>query len=629
MAVKGFRLNDRATKEKMPPFTYFVDTETREEENGDLTLICACYEIWKTDEYGLPEYPVRAGEYFDESEFYRIARSYLPCRIVAHNWQFDAAVLRIGSRDNMNRYSYDIDIVKSILPSGGGFAPFFLRLNFNDLGHAELVCNTNFYKMPLRKIGESLGVEKLTMPETTDMDNMLTYCRRDVLILRRSYFALHKLTQEIADTTPGITSAMAAKRVFQNAYYEKNKVVQGTQHIPRINAAERQAYHGGRTDTFWKGKPASDDTIIKYDVNSLYPSCMLGNIPIKFLQTVRGKYLERYIGNADTMVMADVEIHIPPESHYGFLGLEGIKDESGQLIFPVGRYRSWIWQPLLEIALAEGYIEKVFDVALYDVEPIFNRYITSLYELRQKYKSENNSAFELLCKLLMNALYGKFAQREPDKWQYVDPESLEYIVMAESDNGDMRRFAETFDGVEKEYWQQGVNLYASQISAVMPLSRQAVASVAGYITAMGRSVLWNAMAATLDNGGVLYMCDTDSIVTNMALPREFLSETELGKWKNEKTTPGESCYFFAPKHYIMANEIKLKGIRNPRIGDSRHDQTVFPKFTTDLLSHSRDRRDRLESGGKIAYIVKEPTGLNLKRIEIGESRPTMPIVVGY
>lgn len=626
MASKGWTLRDRVGKEKLPPYVIFTDTETTEDNSGQLSLLLGCYEVWSIQENGLPDREIGRGDYYTEGEFYDLVRRNMPCRLVAHNWQFDATVLRVGARDNMNRYEYDIDILKSILPAESGFAPFFIRLDFGKLGIAEMVCNTNYYKMPLRKIGDSLGVAKLEMPETEDRENMLIYCRRDVEILRLAYFSLFQITQTLAGVTPGITAAMAAKRVFQAGFYDMKKAVQGTQHIGYINEAEREAYHGGRTDVFWKGTPQAE-TVLKYDINSLYPSCMLGDVPIRYIQSVRGRHLDRYLEDPQVIVMAKVDINIEPESQYGFLGLEGVKDEMGQLIFAVGRYRTWIWEPLLRIALQYGYIERVYNVALYDTEPIFDDYINRLYALRQEYRKEGNTASDLLCKLLMNSLYGKFAQRQPEQWQIVDRESLEYSVLWEPGLYDMRRFTEYFEGQRGEYWQIENDLFVTRSKDIMPLSRAAVASIAGYITAKGRAVLWEAMATVLDMGGTLYMCDTDSIVTDVELPTRFLSETELGKFKLEGTAAGSECYFFAPKHYLMGGELKLKGVRNPALGETSHDQTIFPRFVTDLLSRNGDRRTRLETGGKLTYIVKSPTGLNLKRIERGEGMPTFPIIL--
>ena len=634
MASRGIPLTPTARQEDIPETVIFTDTETTEDDDGNLTLLLGCYEVWRVDDKGLPAYQKESGDYHTEAGFYDILLANLPCRVIAHNWAFDAAVLRLGARDNMSRYGYDIDVGNGIYPAGGGqYAPFLVRLNFDDGKSAEFLCNTNYYKMPLAVIGDSLGLDKLEMPPITDIPAMLIYCRRDVEILRMAYFSLYVFTDELAGVTPGITAAMASNRVFRKGYYDKKKKVQGTQHLEYVNNAERAAYHGGRTDVFYKGVPTSE-TVYKYDVNSLYPYCMLGSMPIRYIQRGRPEWaaamIERDGIGSDSAIqfLADVTLHIPPESRYGFLGLEGVKRDKGDLIFPVGRFRCWLWQPLMAIAVEQGYVETVHNVFLYDAEPIFDTYINQMFALRVEYKKNGNKAYDILTKLMMNSLYGKFAQRVNDSWEAVDPESDEYSVMSYTGNGDMIRFTGEMDGRESEYWQIADTLYACRIPDGRPLARASVCSIAGYITARGRATLWTALAAVLDAGGTPYMCDTDSVVSDCPLPGSMVDPLALGQFKLEDIVPGADTRFYAPKHYYMGGKLVLKGVRNPT-QNAWHPQTVFPNFMTDLMSRNDHRRSRLETGAKVSHIVKRPTGLNTKRVEIGESMPTLPIVVGY
>ena len=122
----------------------------------------------------------------------------------------------------MNTYGYNIDIQEGIYPVGKGqYAPFLVRLSFDTGDYADFICNTNYYKMSLAVIGDSLGVDKLDMPSTDDTGAMLVYCRRDVEILRMAYFSLFMFTNELAGVTPGITAAMAANRVYRAGYYRE------------------------------------------------------------------------------------------------------------------------------------------------------------------------------------------------------------------------------------------------------------------------------------------------------------------------------------------------------------------------------------------------------------------------
>ena len=357
-------------------------------------------------------------------------------------------------------------------------------------------------------------------------------------------------------------------------------------------------------------------------------------MPIRYMQPGREQWAFDMVERdgagvgAGMIYLADVSLHIPPESRYGFLGLEGVKRDKGDLIFPVGRFRCWLWQPLMEIAVNQGYVEKVHSLLLYDTAPIFDDYINDMFARRLEYKASGNTAYDTLTKLMMNSLYGKFAQRANDSWSRVDAESDEYAIMAFDANADMARFSAEYEGKEVDYWQVESALYSMPINEIQPLAKTSVCSIAGWITARGRAALWYALAGVLDAGGTPYMCDTDSVVSDVQLPAAMVSQTALGLFKLENETPGPVCYFYAPKHYLMNGKLVLKGVRNPT-ENSFHPQTVFPNFMTDLMSTNAARRERLESGAIVKHIIKRPTGLNTKRVEIGEHLPTLPIVLGY
>ena len=623
----GFRLTNKPRREVIPPNVIFTDTETADAGGGIQRLILGCYEVWRVNDVGMPSFQIEAGVYYSEHEFYLMLKKHLPTRVVAHNWNFDATVLRIGAADNRERYGFEIDYKRGIYPADkSGFAPFFITLDFGKDRYAELICNTNFYKMPLAIIGESLGVPKLAMPCAEDMAAMLVYCQRDTEILRMAWFNVFAFTQDLAGTTPGLTAAMASNRAYRKRFFNSAYTVQGSQGIEYVNEHEQAAYHGGRTDTFYKGMPQSD-VVLKYDINSLYPFCMLGNIPVRYSQRGNGQALVKAIrgGYSDLVAMADVTLNIPPASAYGFLGLEGVK-HNGQLIFPVGRFRVSAWQPILEIAHQQGYIERVHNVWLYDAAPIFDDYVEALFARRLEYKEKKNKAWDTLTKLMMNSLYGKFGQRENPEWIEVDANSEEYAVMIEPDT-DMGRTSNVYEDRLTEYWQIGKQLLKVIPDGNAQLARQSICSIAGYITAKGRAILWQGLAEVINAGGTLYMADTDSIITNVSLPSHMVDGTELGKYKLEDSVPGSECYFTAPKHYIIGDTFKLKGVRNPVRGVATHEQTVFPKFMTDLLTRDPIRRMRLEQGAVIRDILKTPTGINSKRIEQGTGMPTLPIVI--
>ena len=592
-------------------------------------MLLGCWETWIVDENGLAIVQQDSGVFFTEHDFYRLIKRSLPCRVIAHNWRFDATVLRIGARDNLKRYKYNIDVDESIIPvETKGFSPFLIHLDF-DGRKAELICNTNFFKQSLESLGKNFGAEKLEMPLEKDYEDyqqyiidLTDYCARDVEVLRKAWFYLFQFTQELGSITPGTTIAMSANRVYRRAF-KPNKKIQGTLHIPYISDIEQDAYKGGRTDAFFSGSP--DGSVYKYDVNSLYPFAMLGDIPIRYVQKAPINQLRNALEGYHSrfLYLSDVTIFISEESPYSFIGGEGVKTEKGELIFPMGRYRIWIWQPMLETLYKHGFIEEIHTTYAYNKAPIFDDYVLTLYGLREQYKLSGDKSRDLLVKILLNSLYGKFGQREYARW--TESDDFEREIYRKEGVG-IERFSDMINNEMVEFLQIAEDLYCNHFSNELKPSSNSVMSIAGFITNKARSILWDGMRTVLDSEGNIYYCDTDSIFSSVPLPSEMVDNTALGKWKLEEILAGKDTEFVAPKHYLTDGKWTIKGIRNPQ-GNGRHEQEIFPNFMTDLMSKSPIRRARLESGAEITKIIKEPTGVNNKRVYGGENSPTYPIVL--
>lgn len=621
-------------QETIPYRVIFVDTETKDEvvnENtSNLRLLLGCYEVWVVDAKGISIAMESSGVFTTEYEFYTLIKKHKPCRVVAHNWRFDATVLRVGARDNLTRYGYDIDIGNSIIPvEAKGFTPFLVSLNFDGV-LVELICNTNFYKQSLASLGASFDADKYDMPSETDyvsyqdyLDDLIAYCARDVEVLRKSYFFLFEFTDEIGGVTPASTIAMSANRVYRNRFMSLGERIQGTLGIPYISDIEQEAYKGGRTDAFFRGNP--DKQIYKYDVNSLYPYSMLGDIPVRYVQAAPQNMLIDALESDDSrfIYLADVTISIHEDDKHSFIGGEGVKTDKGELIFPIGEYRCWVWQPMIETLYTRNYIKEIHKVYAYNKSPLFNDYVLTLYALREEYKKSGDSARDLLVKILLNSLYGKFGQREHSTWDIAD--EYETVVMEREGVG-IDRFGEIYEDEFVEYLQIADTLYRSIPQTESNPSVNSVMSIAGYITTNARSILWETLAYILDMRGDVYYCDTDSIFTSIQLPEHMVSQTELGKWKLEEIIPKGEADFIAPKHYRVMDKWTIKGIRNPT-GNDEHAQKIFPNFITDLTSKNKLRKARLDSGAVITRIVKRPTGNNNKRIYAGENSPTYPLIL--
>ena len=635
-------------KEQLPPYVVFIDTETAPEKEGSIKqkLVVGCYEVWSVTSAGVPKpgsTPVK-GVFMDIDGFYFLIKN-LPvvnhhdgpinARVVAHNWKFDASVLRFASKEMRKKHNFTFDMDRGIYPGPGaaGFTPFFMTLAWKDRPWGTtIICNTNFHKMSLAKLGESLRYPKLEMPpmkvNPTDDEllKIITYCTRDVEVLRRSWFSLFEFSKNVAGITPGLTAADMAKRMFLTKWFSpyegRERVnVRGSLHNPYIAHAEEEAYHGGRTESFWNGPVPHNKTVRVYDVNSMYPSCMLGNVPIRALGSVDPSYC--FDGKTH---LALVKVRIPEYSEAGWLGWEGYMTKEAGLIFPRGEFECWAWQPMLDIARGMGWIVSIKSCIEYASRPLFKSYIEDVYRMRLEAKKRDELMESLLYKLLMNSLYGKLGQKDFGKWKLA-----EGVTAPDKDHDRWADYCKKDkDGrvmldSAKEYWRVDEDRIYQYHESTGGMGRRSVCSIAGYITAKARAVMWRSLYGVHKSGATIYYCDTDSIHTDGVMPSHMVGDG-LGQWALEKESPGKECEYNCPKDYVFANKATMKGIRNPVRGVSTYDQPQFPNFLTDLVTAMKSRGWRRESGAVIKNVTKTVTHINNKRVIKGVG-PTEPLTL--
>lgn len=677
---KSRSLRQAVMPDDIPPWLVFIDTETVDKGGGQQQLLVGCYEVWSVSvKTGLPNAretarqrrPFSRGVFWTEAFLYKLLRSFETSRAVAHNWQYDASVIRLGSAATRREFGYFIDMEQGTsFPIDKGYAPFSVRIGWGGDSYTHFLDNTNFHKMPLGELGKEFGIEKLPMPKldksllnqvkyvenvhpVADMDSLamrhykddrcqtlidtIRYCKRDVEVLRESWLSLFSFSNEVAGVTPGITVASMSKRIYQRRWLkaftkEKGEKIIGSLQFPDVAEAEENAYHGGRTDTFFNGIPQCS-FVKKYDVNSMYPSVMRGRMPIQFLggETEARALGESFGGKTSSLFLFDLTLNIPTDG-LGWLGLEGVHLPKRGLCFPAGCFRGWVWQPLALIGFEQGWVKNCHKVYRYRARSIFRDFVEEVYAMRKEAREKGDKGKTLLLKYLMNSLYGKFGQRCFGSWELLrecDPEDHAFQEETKAARDGWCRWKDfvcgDFELGQAEYLDTERGIYRFK-EAEKGMGANSVAAIAGYITCSARAVLWKAMAQLIEKGNTVFACDTDSIFTDGHLPKELVG-SGLGQWTLEETSPGSECRFYAPKHYTFKNQAKIKGIRDAQPNVSEYTQAQFSRWQTDLLSKDPKRRERLESGAFVGEVVKRVEGLNNKREDGGCNAPTNPLVL--
>ncbi len=399
--------------------------------------------------------------------------------------------------------------------------------------------------LSLKKLGEAIHKPKLeTPPELIkgfsdvpdwycEKHNTLhcvdCYLQRDVEIVY-DYMTVFQNTINNLGGELKFTLASTAMDLFRRKYLDQSYK---TPFISR-NEFCRNAYYGGRVEPY---KVGQFHNINVYDINSLYPYVMrtfeYPNPNSLHGPTYEGdiKLIHNYEG------VSQVTINIPnsfiPPLPYR---------HNGKLFFPTGTIEGHWTHVELRKAIELGC--KILEVksTVYAEETCkpFVNWVDDLYALRLSLKKAKDPR-ELVIKIMLNSLYGKFGQRTDAGLQEI--KSFEWYI----ENGQP-------DGVEFRIIGDLVSVIVGKETGEQPDYVNTL--WASYITSYARLTLLQYM---LNAGDKLVYCDTDSLFTTSILE----TTTDLGGMKEEYNNV--SIELFGPKAYRLSDtdgyiKQKLKGI---------------------------------------------------------------------
>lgn len=218
-----------------------------------------------------------------------------------------------------------------------------------------------------------------------------------------------------------ITTASQALAIYKKIYQ--------TTEIPRLGIKEddyaRRSYFGGRTEIFKPVFQSKKETLKNYDINSLYPFVMRDNDFPLCLDYETNSFEKDQLGIYEITIKSPDDIYIP---------VLGVKADCGnglKYIFPKGVIRGYFCSPEINLALKEGYkILKVHSGKVYkNGGKIFKTFVNDLYEKRLEAKRDKKGADEIIYKLMMNSLYGRFGMNVWDKEKMVFDDGSEGITL--------------------------------------------------------------------------------------------------------------------------------------------------------------------------------------------------------
>lgn len=361
---------------KSEPMIDFMVLDTEDNSKGDVKL-CIFYngqtfKIFKNDNSDLLKFEVQNYLYYN----------CLNKNIFALNLQYD--LINIFGEDLKRE---NLTFSNNMILSANVYLTEKDKINFYE-GFSHL-------QMSIEKIGEVIDFQKL---KTKNKIN-ITYCKRDCKIL---YKGLKKIFDfDVKNGVDfGLTTASKAIRFFRKNYIPDNFYQYDFNGL-------KCAYRGGRVELFKIGK---FNNIRVYDINSLYPYAMKS-----FKYPDPGNV---YFSNElKPMGIYYIKVKVKKSVKIPLLGII----HKGKYIFPVGEFSGTFTGHEILKAIDENQID---DYSIYsgiefdEIKGLFSEFVDHFYNIRKKSNDELTNKY---CKLILNSLYGKFAQGKDRK--VYDPET--------------------------------------------------------------------------------------------------------------------------------------------------------------------------------------------------------------
>jgi hypothetical protein len=435
--------------------------------------------------------------------------------------------------------------------------------------------NNIFYTGILPKLALWVGISiseyellltKFTGKVWSFQDEAIKYCKLDCQSLHQVLTKFNELIFNLFQINihNSITLPSLAMKVFRTHYLVKDTIYQI---LGKVESAIRESYTGGAVDVYIPhNRIGSLSLPVKgmfrklfyYDVNSLYPTVMaLHPMPIGKPIFFDGD-IRTFEPNAFGFFYCQIT---SPDNLLHPLLQRRIKTSEGiRTIAGLGSWTGWISSVEMDNAIKYGYSFKILHGYQFEQGDLFSGYINKMYNLRMEYAK--GTPMNLIAKLLMNSLYGKFGMRlDITKVEVFDCSTDEGLSLLD-------KAIDTYgEGIENSIKIDNSMIIVRDSLIDLPYNKDEEMyhgtnvniAIASTITSAAR--VFMSIFKNRSNFN-LYYSDTDSIVIDKPLSSEIVGN-ELGQLKLECTI--DRAVFLAPKVYGLITEggdevIKVKGI---------------------------------------------------------------------
>lgn len=174
-----------------------------------------------------------------------------------------------------------------------------------------------------------------------------------------------------------------------------------------VQQAFERSFYGGRIEVNRLGKIGQGWL---YDLHSAYPAQMalLPKLEKKNLTEVWSEAGEWVYNPATLFGAYYVEVEVPTDERWGPVAVE----QKGDLIYPVGKFRTWMGRQALQEIRGAGFRHTVLKAT--EIDAIEKPTARLFPQIPALYLERKNPQISLAVKLVLNSLYGKLCERRRD-----------------------------------------------------------------------------------------------------------------------------------------------------------------------------------------------------------------------
>lgn len=430
-----------------------------------------------------------------------------------------------------------------------------------DEARLDMVDSASVFPHKLATVGKLVGLGKRELPVSADRGvGLFSRCWSDVEILRTAILAYLEWIEEedLGGFRP--TGAAQAWAAFKRKFAPKGLLVHGDTWALR---AERRAMWTGRCEAYWHGE-LNKQVVHEWDFEMAYPRiAQTEDVPVRLVGPMpedfnwHGALTSKY-----TTILAecDIETSVPvvPAAH------------AGNVLWPVGRFRTTLWAPEIKLALDEGAKVHIVQAWLYRKGPALKQWAQWVTEQVRETGQDGPGWKHAVLKYWSRALIGRFAMTHARwEWSYDSPWDRICVIQ-----GWDRTTKTTFQELQigRDVWE---NRGQVEWQDSMPM-------VTGYVQSVCRVWMWRLLRAVPDQA-TLY-CDTDSIlVTDQHRVEMETIANEHPEWglRLKRSWDGFACW--GPHQFRTGHMVRVSGI--PRTAE-RVDADHFAGQVWDTLQGS-------------------------------------------